>query len=97
MGGHPLSLADVKCDSYILAGKTDHITPWDGCYQTRRLLGGRSEFVLSSSGHVQSIVNPPGGSRKIGFQTHAVMTHPRPSKPAACARKGAGGPTSHRG
>jgi polyhydroxyalkanoate synthase len=71
MGGHPLSLADVKCDSYILAGKTDHITPWDGCYQTRRLLGGRSEFVLSSSGHVQSIVNPPGGSRKIGFQTHA--------------------------
>lgn len=71
IGETPLSLGDVKCDSYILAGKTDHITPWDGCYQTRRLLGGHSEFVLSSSGHVQSIVNPPGGSRKSAFLTHA--------------------------
>jgi polyhydroxyalkanoate synthase len=68
--GHPLDLAKVRCDSYILGGTTDHITPWEGCYQTRRLLGGRSEFVLSSSGHVQSIVNPPGG-RKAAFATHA--------------------------
>ena len=70
IGGHALNLADVACDSYILAGRTDHITPWQGCYRTRALLGGHSEFVLSSSGHVQSIVNPPG-NKKSSFVTHA--------------------------
>ena len=64
IGELPLSLADVACDSYIVAGRTDHITPWEGCYQTRRMLGGRSEFVLTSSGHVQSIVTPPGGKQE---------------------------------
>jgi polyhydroxyalkanoate synthase len=69
LAGRALDLADVRCDSYILAGRTDHITPWEGCYQTKHLLGGNSEFVLSSSGHVQSIVNPPGG-RKAAFVTN---------------------------
>ena len=68
--GRALDLAAVRCDSYILAGRTDHITPWQGCYQTRRLLGGRSEFVLAGSGHVQSIVSPPA-SKKATFMTHA--------------------------
>ena len=69
IGDRPLDLADVKCDSFILGGTTDHITPWEGCYQTRRLLGGASHFVLSSSGHVQSIVNPPGG-KKSSYSTN---------------------------
>ena len=68
--GHALDLRKVRCDSYILGGTTDHITPWEGCYRTRGLLGGNSTFVLSSSGHVQSIVNPPGG-RKASFSTNA--------------------------
>jgi polyhydroxyalkanoate synthase len=77
IAGTPLSLADVECDSYILAGKTDHITPWEGCYQTRGLLGGRSEFVLTGTGHVQSIVSPPG-MKKGSFLTHAGQ-HATPS------------------
>ncbi|MBB3175867.1 alpha/beta fold hydrolase [Variovorax sp. Sphag1AA] len=70
IGELPLSLSNVGCDSYIVAGRTDHITPWEGCYQTRNLLGGLSEFVLTSSGHVQSIVTPPGG-KKASFMTNA--------------------------
>jgi polyhydroxyalkanoate synthase len=70
IAGLPLSLAEVKCDSYILAGRTDHITPWEGCYQTRSLIGGHSEFVLTGTGHVQSIVSPPG-MKKGSFLTHA--------------------------
>jgi polyhydroxyalkanoate synthase len=66
LGARALDLAAVRCDSYILAGRSDHITPWEGCYQTRRLLGGKSEFVLNASGHVQSIVNPPG-NKKASF------------------------------
>ena len=69
LGGHALDLAAVRCDGYILAGRSDHITPWGGCYQTRHLLGGKSAFVLNASGHVQSIVNPPG-NKKASFMVN---------------------------
>jgi polyhydroxyalkanoate synthase len=68
--GRALSLRDIHCDSYVVAGRTDHITPWEGCYRTCDLLGGRSDFVLSSSGHVQTIVSPPG-NKKSSFLTNA--------------------------
>ena len=69
IAGQPLDLRDVHCDSYIVAGRTDHITPWQGCYRTRALLGGKSEFVLSSSGHIQAIVNPLT-NKKAAFATN---------------------------
>jgi len=68
MAGRSLDLRQLRCDSYILGGRTDHITPWEGCYRTRALLGGHSDFVLCSSGHVQSIVSPPGNP-KASFLT----------------------------
>jgi polyhydroxyalkanoate synthase len=61
--GTPVDLRRVRCDCYVLAGATDHIVPWQACYRIPQLVRGRSEFVLSSSGHVQSIVNPPGSPR----------------------------------
>jgi polyhydroxyalkanoate synthase subunit PhaC len=70
IAGQPLDLRDVRCDSYIVAGRTDHITPWQGCYRTRALLGGNSEFVLSSSGHIQAIVNPLT-NKKAAFAAHS--------------------------
>jgi poly(3-hydroxyalkanoate) synthetase len=39
-------------------------------YRTRELLGGHSDFVLSSSGHVQTVVNPPG-NKKASFLSNA--------------------------
>jgi polyhydroxyalkanoate synthase subunit PhaC len=59
IAGHTLTLKHITCDTYLLAGETDHITPWDGCYLTRKGLGGTSTFVLSQSGHVQSLISPP--------------------------------------
>ena len=56
-------LKKVTCPSYVVAGMTDHIVPWKAAYQTTQILGGRQEFVLSSSGHIQSIVNPPGNPK----------------------------------
>jgi polyhydroxyalkanoate synthase len=46
----------VRCDNYHVAGMTDHITPWPGCYRTTQIFGGNSEFVLCSSGHIQTLV-----------------------------------------
>ena len=63
VNGTPIDLKNITCDSYIVGGETDHITPWDGCYLTRNLLGGSSEFVLSQAGHIQSLINPPGNPR----------------------------------
>src|SRR5580693_3849190 len=60
MLGSPVDLAAVDRDSYIVAGITDHICPWQACYRTTQLLGGRPRFLLSTSGHVAAMVNPPG-------------------------------------
>jgi len=61
--GHPLDMRKVDIDSYVVAGTTDHITPWQGCYETAKLYGDRSTFVLSNSGHIQSLLNPPNNPK----------------------------------
>jgi polyhydroxyalkanoate synthase len=61
--GTPLDLTRVDCDKYLVAGVTDHITPWKGVFNTARAFGGHNEFVLSSSGHIQSLINPPGNPK----------------------------------
>jgi poly(3-hydroxyalkanoate) synthetase len=57
--GRPVNLAAIDVDAYVVAGIADHITPWQSCYRTRALLGGRTRFVLSTSGHIAALVNPP--------------------------------------
>jgi polyhydroxyalkanoate synthase len=57
--GTPIDMSKVDVPAYVVAGVTDHITPWQACYQSRNVLRGKMDFVLSSSGHIQSIVNPP--------------------------------------
>jgi polyhydroxyalkanoate synthase len=59
MLGSPVDLAKVTVDSYVTAGVADHICPWQNCYRTTQLLGGDTRFVLSTSGHIASLVNPP--------------------------------------
>jgi poly[(R)-3-hydroxyalkanoate] polymerase subunit PhaC len=61
--GTPIDLRAVGVDTYVVAGATDHIVPWQAAYQTTQLVDGASEFVLSSSGHIQAMVNPPGNPK----------------------------------
>jgi polyhydroxyalkanoate synthase len=63
MLGTPVDLSMVTVDSYITAGIADHLCPWQSCYRSTQLLGGKSRFVLSTSGHIASLVNPPGNPR----------------------------------
>ena len=60
MLGSPVDLAKVDVDAYLVAGITDHLCPWESCYRTTQLLGGPVKFVLSTSGHIAAMVNPPG-------------------------------------
>ncbi len=61
--GTPLRLQHITVPAFVTGAVTDHLTPWKGCYQTTQLLGGPSAFVLSYSGHIASLVNPPGNPK----------------------------------
>ena len=54
-----VDMSKVKADSYVVAGVTDHITPWKGVHKTAQIVGDDTTFVLSNSGHLQSLLNPP--------------------------------------
>lgn len=65
--GEAIDLGKVDIDAFIVGGVTDHITPWKACYRTTQMLGGKKEFVLSNSGHIQAILNPPGNPKAKYF------------------------------
>jgi polyhydroxyalkanoate synthase len=67
--GVPIDLGRIDVDAYVVAGIADHLTPWQNCYRTVHLLGGQTRFVLSSSGHIAALVNPPGNP-KATFYTN---------------------------
>ncbi|MFI8480414.1 class II poly(R)-hydroxyalkanoic acid synthase [Pseudomonas sp. NPDC078700] len=83
--GTPIDLKQVKSDLFCVAGTTDHITPWESCYKSAKLFGGNCEFVLSNSGHIQSILNPPGNP-KSRYMTNSEM-HDDPKEWQANATK----------
>ena len=66
--GTPIDLSQITVDSYLVAGISDHITPWQNCYRTTQLLGSAPRFVLSTSGHIAAMVNPPG-NEKASYHT----------------------------
>ena len=86
--GRPVDLAGVTVDSYVVAGVADHITPWQNCYRTRAMLGGESRFVLSTSGHIAALVNPPDNP-KATYQVNP--------EPAGSAEEWLGGALTERG
>ncbi len=70
LADHVVDLTKVKSDLFILAGVTDHITPWKACYRSTRLFGSKNiEFILSQSGHIQAILNPPGNPKAKYFRS----------------------------
>ena len=64
--GTPIDLSRIATDTYVAAGLTDHITPWEACYRTVHMVSGHSEFVLCSSGHIQTVVADPK-HRGLGY------------------------------
>ncbi|ADB75055.1 PHA/PHB synthase family protein [Geodermatophilus obscurus] len=63
MLGTEVDLSQITLDSYVLAGSADHICPWDACYRSSQLLGGKVRFVQSTNGHIAALVNPPGNPK----------------------------------
>lgn len=75
--GTPIDLKQVDLDSFTVAGSNDHITPWDAVYRSALLLGGDRRFVLANSGHIQSIINPPGNPKAYYLENPKLSGDPR--------------------
>ncbi len=60
LAGVRLRVDEIVADTYIVAAVEDHIAPWQSSYATTGLVGGPVRFVLTSSGHIAGVVNPPG-------------------------------------
>ena len=64
MLGSPVDLSTIDVDSYLVAGAEDHISPWPSAYRATQLLGSSNiRFVLSNSGHIAAMVNPPSNPK----------------------------------
>lgn len=74
--GERLSLKDIKLPVCAIACETDHIAPWKASYAGFRRFGGKPTFILSESGHIAGIVNPPS-KKKYGHYTNEA----RPKQP----------------
>jgi polyhydroxyalkanoate synthase len=60
MDGKRLDLKKVKIPIYELATREDHIAPARSVFTGAKLFGGPVRYVLSGSGHIAGVVNPPG-------------------------------------
>jgi polyhydroxyalkanoate synthase len=59
----PVDLKQVTCDLYVVGARTDHLVPWQSAYAATRAFGGDVRFVLSNSGHIQALINPPSNPK----------------------------------
>jgi polyhydroxyalkanoate synthase subunit PhaC len=53
--GERVDLSAIDYPVYVMAGSTDHITPWKACYRSVHLFGGEVTFVLTNQNHTQTI------------------------------------------
>lgn len=68
--GHRLKLEDIDVPLIAIGCETDHIAPWKDSYRGVRMMGSADKtFVMTQSGHIAGIVNPPSKG-KYGHYTN---------------------------
>ena len=73
IGGVPIDISSIKTPSFIVGAQRDHIAPWDAVYTlASKIQSDVKEFLLTGSGHVSGIINPPF-KKKYGFWTNASV------------------------
>jgi polyhydroxyalkanoate synthase len=65
IGDKTISPKEVTIDTYVVAAVNDHIVPWHSGYKTAQIFAGPNRFVLSTSGHIAGVVNPPSPKAKF--------------------------------
>jgi len=72
LAGTPIDVSKVAVPAYFVSAIEDHIAPWKTTYAGTQLLGGKSRFVLSGSGHIAGMINPPEAN-KYGYWTNEKL------------------------
>ena len=72
--GHTLKVEDVEVPLFSIACETDHIAAWKDCYRGVQQMGSKDKtFLVSESGHIAGIVNPPS-KKKYGHYTNPDLS-----------------------
>ena len=75
--GEPVTLAEIKLPLCAIACETDHIAAWKGSFAGVRQMGSKDKtFILSQSGHIAGIVNPPSKGKYGHYTNDGPMTTP---------------------
>jgi polyhydroxyalkanoate synthase len=72
--GVPIDLSTIKTPSYFVSAREDHIAPWTSTYAATQIFSGPIKFVLSASGHIAGIINPPAANK------YCYWTNPKTPK-----------------
>lgn len=72
MKGVPLDLAEITTPTFMLSTREDHIAPWRSTYAATQLYKGPVTFMLSGSGHIAGVINPPEAN-KYGYWTNSEL------------------------
>jgi polyhydroxyalkanoate synthase len=68
--GERLHVSDVKVPLMSVTCENDHIAAWKDCYRGFQQTGSKDRtFIVSESGHIAGIVNPPA-KKKYGHYTN---------------------------
>ncbi|MHC8493207.1 PHA/PHB synthase family protein [Thalassospira sp. SM2505] len=74
--GQPIDLRDIKIPVYFLSTREDHIAPWQATYAGTQLMSGQVKFVLSASGHIAGVVNPPAAKKYCYWTYNRTPANP---------------------
>ncbi|MTW13927.1 alpha/beta hydrolase [Pseudoduganella eburnea] len=72
--GQKLDLGRIRQPLYAVGAVADHITPWRSTYRSAALVGAPVRYVLTASGHILGIINPPGGNAKQQFWSAPLIS-----------------------
>ena len=87
IAGKRLDLGKVKVPIYNLATREDHIAPAKSVLLGSKFFGGPVRFVLSGSGHIAGVVNPPAQARNINTGPAPQAERRRPRRAGSPRRK----------
>jgi len=59
IAGEPIDLGRIVQPLYAVSAEDDHIAPWRATFRVANLVSGPVRYVLSTSGHILGIINPP--------------------------------------
>jgi polyhydroxyalkanoate synthase len=86
--GTKVDLGQVKTNLYAVGALTDHLVPWQSAYAATHAFGSDVRFVLSNSGHIQALINPPGNPKASFLAADTTPADPAEWLAAAQRSKG---------